>query len=251
MSVGHETLDGMLVKAAARGDQQAWDVLVDRHSGLLWSITRQFRLSDQDAADVVQATWLRLIENLGRIRNPDRLAGWLAVTARGEALRALRPGDIPRPNEDFASITDDSPAPGDHLVAEEDAAALWAALGALPATSQRLLRMLIADPPHSYAQIAATLDMSVGSIGPARARSLRHLRNKLASTETRQDAPRTPADQVIGSLFAAAEMAWLSHEPAHDEAAALRQFNTWLDGNTESPAVIPQRSALRPQVESG
>ena len=135
-------------------------------------------------------------------------------------------------------------------MAEEDAAALWAALGALPATSQRLLRMLIVDPRHSYAQIAATLDMSVGSIGPVRARSLRHLRNKLVSTETRQDAPRTPADQNIGSLFAAAEMAWRSHEPAHDEAAALKQFNTWLDGNTITGGHT-QRSALRPRWNPG
>lgn len=251
MSVERETPNGALIEAVARGDQQAWEALVDRYSGLLWNTTRQYRLSHQDAADVVQATWLRLLENLDRIGDPDRLAGWLVVTARGEALRALRPGDIPRPDEDFTSITDDSLAPGEHLVAEEDAAALWAAMGTLSENCQRLLRMLISDPPYSYAEIAEALDMKVGSIGPTRQRCLRHLRIRLASLDRRQDAPRTPADQVIGSLFAAAEMARLSHEPSHDEAAALRQFNAWLDGNTESTAVMPQQSGLRPQPESG
>ena len=39
------------------------------------------------------------------------------------------------------------------------------------------------------------------------------------------EIPRTPADQLIGSLFAAAELARLSHEPAYDEAAALRHWS--------------------------
>jgi RNA polymerase sigma factor (sigma-70 family) len=79
-----------LVAAAAAGDQQAWDALVDRYASLLWSVARSYRLSAPDAADVVQTTWLRLVEHLGQIADPDRLPGWLATSARRECLRVLR-----------------------------------------------------------------------------------------------------------------------------------------------------------------
>src|SRR3954468_5004445 len=80
-----------LVHAAADGDQEAWDALVDRFAGLVWSIARAHRLSAADAADVSQTTWLRLVEHLGRIRDPERVGAWLAATARHEGLRVIRP----------------------------------------------------------------------------------------------------------------------------------------------------------------
>ena len=79
-----------LVRAAAEGDQQAWDALVDRFAGLVWAIARAHRLSPADAADVSQTTWLRLVEHLGRIRDPERVGAWLAATARHECLRVIR-----------------------------------------------------------------------------------------------------------------------------------------------------------------
>src|SRR5438477_2254696 len=83
------TLD-QLVRAAARGDQAAWNELVERFQGLVWATARAHRLSRTDAADVAQTVWLRLVENLDRIREPEHLGGWLAKTARRESLRFLR-----------------------------------------------------------------------------------------------------------------------------------------------------------------
>ena len=78
-----------LVDAAAKGDQAAWDRLVQRFSGLVWSVTRSLGLSDDDATEVSQATWLHLVEQIDRI-DPDRLGAWLADTARREAARRSR-----------------------------------------------------------------------------------------------------------------------------------------------------------------
>jgi len=78
------------VQAAAAGDAQAWERLVDRYAGLVWSVCRAHRMSAEDAADVSQLTWLRLLENLDQIRDPQRLAGWLATTCRRECLAYLR-----------------------------------------------------------------------------------------------------------------------------------------------------------------
>lgn len=165
-----------LLKAAASGDQQAWDALVDRYTGLLWNLTRQYRLPVADAADVVQTTWLRLVENLGRIEDPGRLPGWLATTTRRECLRVSRRADWPRPGEDFAVIPDGGPAPGERLLREEQDAALWRALAMLDEPCQRLLRVLLSDPPPSYAEASVILGMKVGSIGPTRQRCLNRLR---------------------------------------------------------------------------
>src|SRR3954449_1219324 len=79
-----------LVRAAAEGDRDAWDALVDRFNGLVWSVARSHRLSTVDASDVVQTTWLRLVEHLGRLQEPERVGAWLATTARRESLRTLR-----------------------------------------------------------------------------------------------------------------------------------------------------------------
>lgn len=169
-----------LLAAAAGGDQRAWDALVERFSRLLWSIARSYRLSEADAADAVQMTWLRLLEHLDRITEPQRLAGWLATTVRRECLQTIR--RVKRTGI-FVEVDEDLPASGagvDHslLVAERDAA-LWSAVDRLPDGCVRLLRILLGSPPPSYGEVAVWLGMPVGSIGPTRQRCLRRLRDIL------------------------------------------------------------------------
>ena len=172
-----------LVHAAADGDRAAWDALVDRYNGLVWSVARSHRLSAVDASDVVQTTWLRLVEHLGRLQDPERVGAWLATTARRECLRTLRhsarmvvseepPEQVTEPQLDAA------------LLVEERDRALWQAFAAMPERCQRLLRILMADPPPSYHDVAETLTMPVGSIGPTRARCLDRLRALLDDVNT-------------------------------------------------------------------
>ena len=79
-----------LLAAAGEGDARSWAELGQRFTNLLWAIARSHRLNDADAADVVHTTWLRLLENLGRIDQPEALPGWLGTTARREAVNMLR-----------------------------------------------------------------------------------------------------------------------------------------------------------------
>ena len=168
-----------LVGAAAAGDQRAWNALVEEFSGLLWAVARAHRLRNADAADVVQVTWLRLLEHLGSIHEPERVGAWLATTARRECLRVLRmaqryvlSGDEPANSE----FTD--PALEDILTAERDEV-LRRCFARLRPTDQALLRLLVADPRPAYEEIAAALDMPIGSIGPTRGRALERLRQEL------------------------------------------------------------------------
>lgn len=168
---------GTLLLRAADGDQGAWCDLVDRHADLLWAIARGYRLGTADAADAIQTTWLKLLENVRSITDPDRIAGWLATTLRRECLRILRRGDRERPQD---QATFDLPDPGEPvdgriLLAERDAE-LWAAFRRMPDRCQCLLRVLMSSPPPSYDAVAAALSMPIGSIGPTRARCLARLR---------------------------------------------------------------------------
>lgn len=179
--------DGALVRAAAAGDQAAWDALVKRFSGLVWSIARAHRLGPADAADVSQTAWLRLVENLGRLRDPDRVGAWLATTSRNECLRIIRRSGRQIPTDLDAGIDLEAdehlaPAVDTGLLAGERDAELWKAFSAISGRCQALLRLLIADPPPTYEEIGAVLDMPVGSIGPTRARCLEHLRRRAGIT---------------------------------------------------------------------
>ena len=166
-----------LVAAAAHGDESAWNGLVDRFAGLVWSVARAHRLSDADAADVSQTTWLRLAEHLDRLREPERVGAWLAATARNESLRVLGRLGRFQPWPEGGDWPDDAQqAPDARLVREERHAALWAAFSSLSDDCQRLLRVLFTEPEPSYDEVSAALGLPIGSIGPTRARCLERLR---------------------------------------------------------------------------
>jgi RNA polymerase sigma factor (sigma-70 family) len=172
-----------LVGRAASGDQAAWGELVDRYAALVWAVARRRGLDPQDAADVSQVVWLRLVQRLGTLRQPERLGGWLATTAVRESLRVgkARGREVPvagghGPDRPEAR---QAPAPEAGVLAAEQRAELWRGFGSLPGRCQGLLRLLVADPPPGYGEVAAALGMPVGSVGPTRARCLSCLRRRL------------------------------------------------------------------------
>jgi RNA polymerase sigma factor (sigma-70 family) len=169
-----------LVRRAGTGDTRAWEALIERYGRLVWSITRDFRLSEGDAADVFQTTWMRLIEHIDRIKHADRVGAWLASTARNESLRCIASRKRVVLAAGDEGVLDDAVDQGVEvdatLLADERARSVRAAVSRLPKRSQRLLSMLMADPPASYAEISDELGLPVGSIGPTRGRCLARLR---------------------------------------------------------------------------
>jgi RNA polymerase sigma factor (sigma-70 family) len=172
-----------LLARAAQGDQHAWNDLVAEHSRLLWSVARSFRLDAADANDVVQTTWLRLLEHLDRIEDPSRLVGWLVTTARREAMRVLRRAGRERPvvEDTVLDRPDDGPPVDTALLRDERDRALWQAFAGLNEKCRQLLRVAVTHP-QSYDEISAALQMPVGSIGPTRRRCLTQLRSLLEGT---------------------------------------------------------------------
>ena len=174
-----------LVQHAVEGDRWAWERLVDQYSRLIWAITRDFKLVESDAADVVQVTWLRLLEHIHQIENHDRVGSWLASTARNECLRhlsarkrvVLAEDDIVL---DGAAVSE--PEVDERLLSAERSQMVREALAHLPWRWQQMLELLMADPPASYAEISDQLGLPIGSIGPTRSRCLAQLRMLLRAS---------------------------------------------------------------------
>jgi RNA polymerase sigma factor (sigma-70 family) len=175
-----------LVTRARNGDRQAWDVLVERYAPLIWSICRRHQMADADARDVGQNVWLCLVDQLGALRDPAALPGWLATTTRRECGRVLRAARAPVAagyEPDAETLPDEQAITAEQqLLVAERHAALREALLDLPPASQRLITLLAADPPVPYAEISARLGIPVGSIGPTRRRCLEKLRQHPAIT---------------------------------------------------------------------
>jgi RNA polymerase sigma factor (sigma-70 family) len=184
-----------LVARVGDGDQGAWNELIERYAPLVWSICVRYQLNRQDIDDVGQSVWLLLVEQIGSLREPAALPGWLATTTKHECLRILRAAR----RQDHGGLPPEDEMPSDaaatmieqELIAAERNAALRAALDELPRGCHELLSMLISDPPRAYADISATLGIAVGSIGPTRARCLDRLRRSppLAAPRRRPQRP--------------------------------------------------------------
>ncbi|MBL8310514.1 MAG: sigma-70 family RNA polymerase sigma factor [Burkholderiales bacterium] len=178
--------DAVLSARCNRGDAAAWETLVQRYQRLVYTIVRRVGLDEHMAADVFQTVFMRLMEHLPRLTQQDRLQAWIVTTAKREALlqrsRGLRTVSISADDDDGGSaaldIADDAPLPEDTLAEVQTHHQVRLALDRLDARCRDLLSLLYrdVDEPVSYDDIAATLGMPLGSIGPTRSRCLGKLR---------------------------------------------------------------------------
>jgi RNA polymerase sigma factor (sigma-70 family) len=194
--MGDDSPTADLVLRARKGDSDAWDALVARFAPLIWSICLRYSLGRADAEDVGQYVWLRLVDHLESVHDPAALPGWLVTTTKRECIRALRAArsqQAPATVPDVESIPDEQTGTAEkQLLLAERHAALREAFTRLPPACQRLIAMLLEDPPVPYAEISARLGIPVGSIGPSRGRCIEKLRH----------------DPAIAALIDAEEAAW-------------------------------------------
>ena len=167
-----------LVAAARNGDKQAWDAIVERYAPLVWSICRRYGISGPAAEDVAQYVWLHLVESLNNLRDPAALPSWISTTTRRECYRIRRvQGPVAGDAQVLENLPDGNAKTVEYeLLMAERHATLREAFARLPLPYQRLLALLVADPPVPYAEISARLGIPVGSIGPSRGRALDRLR---------------------------------------------------------------------------
>ena len=176
-----------MVDEARQGSMDALGQLVTELSPLLWHTARAAGLSSDDAQDVVQTVWMRLLSHLDGIRTSAALTGWLVVTTRREAWRVSAAGrrQLPADHEWFSVLPDARPGSDEQVILDDQRRELWVAIGQLPQRCQELLRIVAFVPRPDYQAVAAELGMAVGSIGPTRGRCLAKLRALLAGGSQR------------------------------------------------------------------
>jgi len=175
--------DKQLFEACRRGDEAAWEELVNRYQKLIYTIPRRAGLNADQAADVFQEVFTTLLRKLDHIDDPTRLHAWLVTTARRTTWRTIfkqqafaLEGEQDGDEELLTSIPDNAALPDDVLLKLEEQHRVRAALNELDERCQRLLKLLFYESePRPYAEIAAALGTSEGSIGPTRARCLQKM----------------------------------------------------------------------------
>lgn len=171
---------GDLLVLASKGERAAWDALVDRFGQMVWSVARGFRLDEATAKDVSQTVWLRLIENVDSIKDPERLPGWLATTARREALRVAKKAERDIPSDFEFDVEDRGPSLDEMLIDQEENRLVVIAFKTLDDACRELLRLMTIEPALSYEELSELTGRPIGSLGPTRARCLEKLKGALA-----------------------------------------------------------------------
>ena len=175
-----------ILSGVGSGSSGGLDELVDEFSPLLWRIARRQGLDAATAEDVVQSTWLALLRRGADIENPAALPGWLATTARREAWRMSRRGMREQPVDrewDEDSLVD--AGVDDEVVERVELPrrdrALWGVVGRLPQRCRDLVQVIAYVDKPNYVQVAESLGVPRGAIGPSRGRCLAKLRELLHS----------------------------------------------------------------------
>jgi RNA polymerase sigma factor (sigma-70 family) len=172
---------GAWLERARNGETAALSDIVRELNPLLWHVARAEGLTAEEAADVVQTTWLELLRRLHEIRSPRALTSWLVTAARREAWRVRERSrrQIPDGTAQLESVSDPGPAPGEQLLSDERDQALWRHFQQLPERCRQLLRIVAQVSRPDYPAVAEAMGMPIGSIGPTRGRCLAKLRARL------------------------------------------------------------------------
>jgi RNA polymerase sigma factor (sigma-70 family) len=172
-------------RAYRGGDPSGMSTLVDEVTPLLWSVARQQGLDRPAAEDVVQGSWLKLVEHASAINDPQSVLKWLITTTKRDAWQfsARHRREEPARHADVSEqdVDDVSPSPEDSVMEHEEFGLMWQHFSSLSDRCKALLRVIAYADRPDYASVAEALGMPVGSIGPTRGRCLAKLRLALSS----------------------------------------------------------------------
>ncbi len=180
---GLEKSDAELVFACRRGDETAWNTLVDRYQRLIFTIPRRAGLSEEQASDVFQEVFLTLFEKLDDIEQPERIRSWMVTTAKFKTWGIVRsnkglysPETEEEMEREMMNLADNSPLADDALIELEQQHLIRTALKEIEERCQKILSMIyLRETAASYAEVAQEIGVGETSISPMRTRCLQKL----------------------------------------------------------------------------
>jgi RNA polymerase sigma factor (sigma-70 family) len=123
--------DSDLVTSIVAGDPDGLAAAYDKYAADLYCYCRTLLREPDDAADVVQETFLIATSKLAGLRDPARLRPWLFAVARNECLHRLRARRQSASLQDAPELADDSADVGADAERAETVALVRAAIGGL------------------------------------------------------------------------------------------------------------------------
>lgn len=169
-------------------NEVAAEELIRRFTPMLHAVSRRAGAPEHLVADVVQTTWLRLLETSDRLREPERLPGWLRTVATREAWNSSQHSrrEMAMSDEALSAKPSTYRSPEDQVVASDEVAWLQAAIAMLPTRQRQVMQALSQDPMPSYEEISEQFGIPIGSIGPTRMRAVEQLRRLRGDAPQRQ-----------------------------------------------------------------
>ncbi|MDI3388690.1 sigma-70 family RNA polymerase sigma factor [Streptomyces sp. B-S-A8] len=173
--------DNALLSAVAHGDQTALRALYERHADAMLRLVRRLSSDQGVAEEILQESWLAVWRSAGGFRGESSVRGWLLGVARRQAhnrLRRSRPqlADLAEAEE----VPDPGPSVEDQVVRKSEHAELLTAVRALPEHLREVLALVLVEE-LPYPEVAAVLDIPVGTVKSRMSQARKRLGNMLSA----------------------------------------------------------------------
>lgn len=184
--------DSAFIDKLRAGDAAAFDTLVDRYSGDIYALLFRLTENAEEAADLTQDTFLRVLRSIKSFRGDSELKTWLFRIAINQSRNRFRwwkrrrrdltisldanMGDSDIPLSDV--LADTSISPEDAALSREREYAIKAALGDMPEMYRQAV-VLCDIEGFSYEETAAALGVGMGTVKSRISRGRRELRHRL------------------------------------------------------------------------
>jgi RNA polymerase sigma-70 factor (ECF subfamily) len=189
-SSGPPAGDETLVLAAKNGDEQAFEILVERHRSKLFVVALHITRVREDAEDIAQQSFQEAFLHLRRFEGKSSFLTWLTRIAINEALMWLRGNhryrDLPidevsdEAGQGFwrVQVSDSDPDPEASYLQQEETQILVAALGELKPELRRAIELRDLEE-LSTAETAQRMGLSISATKSNLSRGRRKLREAL------------------------------------------------------------------------
>lgn len=185
-----EATGDSVLRAAAKGDPDAWRSLIDQHSGRVFGLIYRQCGDRELAEEISQATFVRVLEKLSTYQEQGKLEPWLfriALNLLRDEMRRRKRQAVPMdfnttPPETVGASASEGDAPSDQLEAAEQAELVRQAVRTLPDADRELLNLRY-TVGLGYQEIADTLGQPLGTVLARGHRALKKLKAKLDARE--------------------------------------------------------------------
>jgi RNA polymerase sigma-70 factor, ECF subfamily len=191
-----EPTDAELLQAHVDGDQNAFAILVARHQDRLWAVALGVMRNPDDAADALQDAYISAFRRAATFRGDAQVTTWLhrvVVNACLDRLRSLKVRATEALPEDLDRSAELAAEQDDPVAAEQDRAAIVAALGRLN-PDQRAALVLVDMQGYSVEEAATILGCAPGTVKSRCARGRARLAPLLAGLREPVDDGDDPRD---------------------------------------------------------